>query len=257
MTKNLWDKEALFGKKEEIRGKYLSGLFHKAIDKGLELLPKPEKTPIKLLKTDLWNEGVDYQKDVLGYIKDNNFIKFGTDISWEVLTSVKDKNILRTQSSIKALPYLSNSLDILFDFSTLDHVPHDQSKQVLTEYYRTLKPNGVIVIAIDAWGSLWKMYFWYLKNIRKMKVSVFSESNIQNQFIYKPKNILKDLMGAGFKIKKEYSIDCFGWSWNRLTKPLWNKLFTPNPDWLINFEFSGISKHLKIFAKQYVIVAQK
>lgn len=251
----LWDREALSNRKEELRGDYLAGLFHRAIEEALILLPADTRN-IKLLKTDLWNEGVDSSKDVLGYFEKRQISLFGIDVSAEVLRAVHSSRIHKAQAVISHIPYKDGTFDIVADLSTIDHVPENMIPHVLKEYKRILKPNGVVVIAFDAWGFFWRMYFSYLKHIRKMPVGVFPGTDIQNQFIYPPKVIRKYMLGLEFSLIKEFSIDWFGWTWNRASAPLWNSIMRRHYRKLINMEYSSFSRHMKIFAKQYVFIAR-
>ena len=43
------------------------------------------------------------------------------------------------------LPFLDNSIDVVFNSAVLEHVPNP--KKVIDEIYRVLKPNGVIFTA--------------------------------------------------------------------------------------------------------------
>lgn len=252
----LWDREALSDRKEEIRGNYLAGLFHRAINEALVLMPKDMRN-IKLLKTDLWNEGVDSSKDVLGYFEKKQISLFGIDVSVEVLRAVHSSRIHKAQAVISHIPYKDGTFDIVADLSTIDHVPEKTIPYVLGEYKRILKPGGIAVIAFDAWGFFWRAYFSYLKHIRKIKVGVFPETDIQNQYIYQPKVIGRHMLDLGFALVKEFSIDWFGWTYNRITIPLWSYTMRHHYQQLINMEYSLFSKHMKVFAKQYVFIARR
>jgi hypothetical protein len=80
MSRVLWEKEARTGKKEEARGAYLSGLFIEAVDRGLRRLSTNAAAP-RILKTDLWNEGTDFEKNVLGHYAGIEYSLFGVDIA--------------------------------------------------------------------------------------------------------------------------------------------------------------------------------
>ncbi len=251
-----WDKEALSGKKEEVRGEYLSELFLKAIDKGLGYLPQ-DKHALRMLKTDLWNEGADFKKNILGNYTNNGFKLYGIDLSWEVLKAVKINTVFKAQANISKMPFADSVFDAILDLSTIDHVPQGISGSVLGEYERILRPGGMLIIAFDAWGLIWRLYFSYLKNIKGLSIGVFTGTKIVNQYIYKPCCMVKKLSFLGFDILGEYSIDWFGWSWNRLTAPFWKNLTEEGYRRLVNIEYSFISKYMKALAKQYVILARK
>lgn len=253
--KKFWDKEALSGKKEEVRGTYLSALFLKAVNKGLSYLPE-YKYDLNVLKTDLWNEGVDFKKNILGNYAGRGFNLFGIDLSWEVIKSVREISVLRAQASIAAVPFRDNVFDAVLDLSTIDHVPHKMSESVLAEYKRILKPEGVLIIAFDAWGLIWRLYFAYLKRIKGLDIGVFPDTDIVNQYIYNPGYMTNKLSSLGFKLLNGYSIDWLGWSWNRATINFWRNLSESGYKFLLSWEYSRISKYMKAFAKQYVIIAR-
>ena len=157
-VKSNWDKEANFGLKENTRGNYLSGLFIKAIDIGIGYLPR-EKEKISLLKTDLWNEGADFKKNVLGNYANEKFNLFGIDLSTEVIKALKVGAVKPVQANISALPFKVSSMDILLDLSTIDHLPFSATENVINQYRRALKPEGILILVFDSWGLFWKLYF--------------------------------------------------------------------------------------------------
>ena len=64
-------------------------------------------------------------------------------------------------------------------------------------------------------------------------------------------------MKNGFSIKEEFCIDYTGWTWNRCTKPIWEKHGTWIHKKVMCLEYSTFSKYLRPFAKQYVVIAKK
>ncbi len=256
MSRRLWEKEARTGRKEENRGAYLSGLFLEAVNRGIGYLKCDGRKP-NILKTDLWNEGADFQKNVLGHYTGGGFNLYGVDIAADVIKAVKVPGIHKTQAELLRLPFRNGAFDMVLDLSTIDHVPHDRAPQVVREYRRILAHNGIVVMAVDAWGSVWRAYYAYQKHIRHMEVGVFPGTDIPNQYIYRPQSVLALLRKQGFRILQEHSIDWFGWSWNRCTIGFWRHIMQRRYRQLIKLEYSSVSKYMKPLAKQYVIIARK
>ncbi|MCG8430363.1 MAG: class I SAM-dependent methyltransferase [Candidatus Omnitrophica bacterium] len=255
MNRQLWEKEAREGKKECERGEYLSGLFREALNRGItHLVPAPRRW--SLLKTDLWNEGVDSRKDVLGHYAGGGFSLYGVDIAADVIRAVAEPSIRSAQAALGALPFKRGSFDMLLDLSTLDHIPHAASAGVIADYRRILKKDGVLVMAVDSWGFFWRLYYLYQRRLRRMEVGVFPGTDIPNQYRYQPKALCSLLTKQGFAVCEEYCIDWFGWSWNRLTLRMWRHLMRHHYRGLIRWEYSRWSKYMKAFAKQYVIIAR-
>lgn len=95
------------------------------------------------LKTDCYNECID--NPVLPYIKGDvkclELIKERAEYAKR-----KFPNISIRQGDLTKCPYKDNSIDLILDFSTIDHIP--DFKKCLDEYQRILAPHGVFVIVV-------------------------------------------------------------------------------------------------------------
>lgn len=255
MSRKLWEREARTGRKEEARGPYLSGLFIEAVDRGMMHLDRGTDIP-RILKTDLWNEGADFQKNVLGHYAGGRFRLYGIDLAGDVVRAVKVPEIQRTQGELLHLPFRSGTFDMVLDISTIDHVPHASASKVLDGYGRILRDRGILVMVVDAWGFAWRAYYAYQKRVRGKEVGVFPGTDIPNQYIYRPVSMHELLKTSGFQVLEQYSIDWFGWSWNRVTIGFWRWMMKRYRS-LIRMEYCALSRHMKPFAKQYVFIARK
>lgn len=105
----------------------------------------------KVLKIDLWNEGVEISRDILGNL--SNVETFGFDLSKNVCFNAKArlKKAGIVQATCQNIPYASDEFDLLLDLSTIDHIPFHKTRQVFEEYYRVLKPKGLLAVAF--WQS--------------------------------------------------------------------------------------------------------
>jgi SAM-dependent methyltransferase len=267
----LWSKAAENPETEKVRGKFLTKLFLIPIDKGLAYLKKKRKIvtedgntekkdeKIKFLKVDLWNEGVDFQRNILKhYDKEENDL-YGIDIAFRTCTLAKkhEKNIKISNGTINQFAFKDASFDILLDMSTSDHVPPEDIQKVLDEYCRVLKKDGVLILIFDWWGIVWYIYMYYLEEIRGHGDYFFKDTKIKSRYIHPIKLMKQATEKSGLKIKDEYCIDYTGCMWNRLTRPFWEWLPQKGYDAIHALEYSKISKYLRPFAKQYVIIAQK
>lgn len=219
-----------------------------AVEKALNYLSLKNK--IRLLKTDLWNEGIETSRDILGVLENNSQIElYGIDISSEVLQAAQ-KRLKRTQiiqGDIRCLPFPDQFFDIIIDLSTIDHLPERYVPQVLQEYYRVLKNKGVLLIIF--------CYNSFLVRISKM-LKFKQEDGYQYYFHLKK---TKSLVEKQFIIKENYVIGLlkslpWGFFLKRLPKKvsrftcmLFNKLEY--------FKYSHIL--LKPFGELYVIICTK
>ncbi len=175
----------------------------------------------KILKVDLWNEGVETSRDILGNLR--NVESFGFDFSKTVCRLAKQRlhDTAVTQATCRKLPFASQKFDLLLDLSTIDHIPFSKTKEIFEEYYRVLKPKGMLAIA-----------FWQSNIATKYFLHVDPE-----QLYFDSKKVAYSLEEIGFKIVDSYNIgalltiiDCNFWLgqflfW-RLKTAFEDKLFT-------------------------------
>lgn len=251
-----WDFEAENPTTERVRGYYLTKLFTTALNKGLKLIES--KKNIKILKVDLWNEGIDLERNILKHYRDKNYNLYGIDISYKVCKSaLKNQSNIRTSvGSITDVAFKNHSFDLIFDPSTSDHLPPKEIPHIIEEYSRCLKSEGILVLVFDWQGFFWKYYMKYLQIRYPDNNNEFSKGGIKKRYIHQIQ-LMKKEINKHFRIKREYCIDYTGWTWNRFTRPFWEALPKLAYKALINIEFSRISKFMKPLAKQYVIIAHK
>jgi len=266
----LWDKAAENPQTEKVRGYYLTRLFlipiekarkyntqEKDIEKGSP--PKKENKNIRILKVDLWNEGVDFERNILRHLRDNENKLYGIDISLRTCTLAKEHTpgIEVSNGTIDALAFKDGSFDMLLDLSTLDHLPKEKLDTIIAEYNRVLSPNGTFVLVFDWWGLIWYVYMFYLERVRGHGDYFFKNTTTPSRYIHPIRLMKRIITEHGFTIKEEYCLDYTGWMWNRITKPFWDKVTKNGYEKILRLEYSKISKYLKPFAKQYAIIAQK
>lgn len=149
LSSNFWDKQASTKKQFDIelvdKTRFVADYFNEVCLRLLrEFVGNFEKATV--LKTDLWNESVSIEREVLGYFKSS--CQVGTDISGVVCKCAYDRNraLFVSQSDVRNLPFKDGCFDVILDISTIDHVCEDDAIKVLAEYSRLLSVGGVLFL---------------------------------------------------------------------------------------------------------------
>lgn len=219
---------------------------------GLKQLPW-DKTVISILKTDLWTEGVVRSREVLNHAvelaEDKGFYvdAYGMDISKEICERAVHLGVRANirQGDIRCLPYLDRFFNIILDVSTIDHMPFSDAKIALGEYYRCLKPDGVLVLMfahdsgrIDREGD---------------------PNKLVDYFPFRIMDVKRELEGDRYKIKGEYAVHFLNIYPMSRPMALGMKLGFAKAIAAVfgTFEFTPLSKILKKYAPMYVMIAVK
>jgi len=141
-----------------------------------------------ILKTDLWNEIVDKNKD---FTEDMNntfspesiiYVEKNEEFCKKFLC---DKNCEVVNSSISDIPLNSESIDLILDISTSDHLEEEDFKRAISEYSRILKLNKHMIVLHNSYNYI-PFYFVrkYLKkfDIYPRKAESIEEILIENKF---------------------------------------------------------------------------
>jgi SAM-dependent methyltransferase len=94
------------------------------------------------------------------------------------------------QATCQNLPFASEKFDLLLDLSTIDHVPFSGVSEIFSEYYRVLKPKGLLAIA-----------FWQSNFVTKYFYNIPSE-----QLMFDSKKVAAELKNNNFDIINSYDI---------------------------------------------------
>ena len=176
---------------------------------------------LRVLKVDLWNEGVETSRDILSHLAD--FDTVGFDLSKTICHLAKDRlyNTGIAQATCQNMPFAREKFDLILDLSTIDHIPFSKTEEIFKEYYRVLKPKGLLAIA-----------FWQSNTATKYFLHIDPE-----QLYFDSKKVANSLQTIGFKIVDSHNIgalltliDCNFWLgqfifW-RLKAAFEDKLFT-------------------------------
>jgi SAM-dependent methyltransferase len=55
------------------------------------------------------------------------------------------------RASVSELPFADSTFDLITSFDVLQHVPEQQDAQAITEFYRVLRPGGILFIRVAAY----------------------------------------------------------------------------------------------------------
>lgn len=198
--------------------------------------------PSVILKTDLWNEGIE---PISGNLEDlirkyNGLGIYGIDISRCVCSEAykRLRQVRIVEADIRAIPFKDDAFDTVLDISTCDHLSFAELPACLKEYRRVLKNDGRLIVVFN-------------------NCSLYSQvrGNIQpSRFRWAfPKSSAKKVFCRYFDIIFERSIDLVGWF------PFSYRIIRHFP-WLLKFikkvETSGVSKNLDILSQSYMLIGE-
>lgn len=221
-----------------------------------------EGKTIKVLKTDLWNEGIECATDVISMINNisnRKILFYGMDISHYV--AAKAVNRLRyisaVQSSITHIPFRSSFFDAIFDLSTIDHVSHKYRKNIIKEYFRCLKPKGILLLIADT-SNIYSRLAKTLPSKRISKLLAHSEDSLPEY-----PSIMRARVKEYFNIVQE---GCVGLAYpvlkflfsgrkSRVFKTLLNRIYVYKV--LYSVGSSGILRKMSFLCRQYFLICRR
>jgi SAM-dependent methyltransferase len=200
------------------------------------------------LKTDLWNEGVETNRCVVGTLEERyDFLSMvGIDISRPNCQQAKDR-LRRTDiinADIRALPFARENFDMIFDVSTIDHVPPTEAQEVLDEYWRVLKKSGMFLVI-----------FWYAGGLLSLSHKLHKPSEFERApyRYYFPVKAIEASMRGFQLLDKFWMLGWGGGAVSRTGKSGGRKLY----GLYLRLAYSRFSPLFKPFGGMCVIVAKK
>lgn len=206
-----------------------------------------------VLKTDLWNEGVERDRDLAVYVRkaSGEATLVGIDISRTVCEYANEANqsgIEIVRSTLLSAPFQAK-FDFIMDVSTVDHIPERMRTSWIRNESSLLNDNGILMISFDSRLNLACELFHRLFT-RKL----------YPEWTLLPAHVRLQLSREGFKILEEHAIFTLGLffgthrPWFPLSRLLSRRAFL---NIMKRIELSRNSKLLSFLAPQYVIVAMK
>jgi len=207
----------------------------------------------RILKTDLWNEGVEDGRSLASYAQTegNGSGPVCIDISRYVCESANKLNnsdFQPIQATLLAPPFRS-AFDLILDVSTVDHMPKNLRTAWISSEASLLKPDGVLLISFDCRLNL----------ANELYHRLFTR-NVYPEWTLAPSEVRAQLKALGFSMIREHAIFIAGFFWgtHRPFFPLAGVLRHKRVFKLLkDTELSNRSRWLSFVAPQYVIVARK
>lgn len=228
------------------------------------LRPTSRRERLLLLKSDLWNEGVDNSSghicDFLGEGRRTVEI-VGIDVSPLICNSAKEKmgneELMVACADVRKLPFRGETFDAILDVSTLDHIPPTHIGAVINEYEGALKEGGILTLIFDLKTFWWHRYLQRIFNRLRCKET----KRFKFSWRLSPDWIKGKLGESGFTILNELPLGILSLS------PFFLKTLQRNlaggvvPKFLNNsvrsVKLTKASKYLFPLSSQYLFVARK
>ena len=110
----------------------------------------------------------------------------GIDMSDEALKFAKERGVKVQKASVMKLPFKDNSFDVITSIDVLYHKAVPDDAKALKELYRVLKPNGIVILRLQA-------IHWLTNSHDKV---------VHSKKRYSKREVLKKLIESGFHIEK-------------------------------------------------------
>lgn len=141
-------------------------------------VPLLKKRRVKILETGCGTGLLAKKLKRFGYVK-------AIDIHPQAIRFAKIRGIKATKASVNKIPYKTNSFDLVTNIDVLYH-KRVNDKKALREFFRVLKPKGVLLIRVP--GNKWLF--------RK------SDSYVHTRERYGINELKQKLQDAGFVVEK-------------------------------------------------------
>ena len=254
----VWDQAAAYfrqryatnsQKRFEFKDLAFRKVYSELIEQTIRLLPVHPS----VLKTDLWNEGVEDGRSLADHVglRDSDLGPVCTDISRYVCESasrLRTSNFQLIRATMLAPPFRA-AFDLVLDVSTVDHMPERLRRVWFSSEAFVLKPGGRLLISFDC-----------RLNLLNELYHRFFTRKLYPEWTLVPSEVRAQLKERGFVIIREHAIFIAGFFWgtHRPIFPLARLLRHKRIFKLLTgMELSKYSRWLSFVAPQYVIVARK
>jgi SAM-dependent methyltransferase len=174
--------------------------FVKGVEKGRQPSEWKGDGPLILLQTDLWTESVARSRQLLNGAlhlawEKGYFTTYSTTYAMDVsrvtcLMAASGTDAHIVQADIRGLPFQRETFDLIFDPSTIDHVPFEEAVGVLGQYSQCLRPGGIAVLIFSHQGG------------------TLQRDSGETYFVFSPSKVKAHLRQLGFETEGEYAICC-------------------------------------------------
>jgi ubiquinone/menaquinone biosynthesis C-methylase UbiE len=142
--------------------------------------------------------GCGNQNLLLNQVK--HIIARGVGIDSHLDNVAADNNISYLQHEfLKKLPLKENSFDVITMLAVYEHIPLDKTADLLTEFYRVLKQNGILIMTVPAPFSRPILEFL------AFNIKVISSTQIaDHKKYYTRKCLIRDLRASKFELSEHH-----------------------------------------------------
>jgi SAM-dependent methyltransferase len=77
---------------------------------------------------------------------------YGIDLGTYMLNKASKRklnNAILIEGSVENLPFKDETIDLIFNIYVFEHIPYNRSLKALNEFYRVLKPKGLLLIVTE------------------------------------------------------------------------------------------------------------
>jgi SAM-dependent methyltransferase len=191
LSVKFWNTQAFHKKRSTtFTATYFNASCKSAISKITHLIALNENS--KVLKTDLWNESVAPEREVLKYFSKQATV-YGMDLGAIQCGKAHKRlvNLSAAQGDIRNIPFANKTFDAILDVSTIDHVTEPEAQQVIAEYSRLLCDGGVLLL-IYAQNQPFASQYW--------------NRQFEGMYLLNPKTINKSL-NETFEVIEDRPLD--------------------------------------------------
>ena len=206
-----------------------------------------------ILKTDLWNEGIEVGRDLASGIctMKTQLQLVGTDVSTYVCKSalVATDGLFDVVRATTLLPPFREVFDMIVDPSTVDHMPSRLRDIWIRAESSLLKENGILLISFDNKLNMFTELYHRLFTRKQYPEWTMTPSEV--------KGLLTRL---GFRVIREHALFVPGlfFGTHRPWFPLSRSLTRGTVfEFVKRIELSARSRFISFLAPQYVIAARK
>lgn len=112
--------------------------------------------------------------------------------------------------NITKLEFKDNSVDLIYASHVLEYFDREESEQVLTEWNRVLKPNGILRVAVPDFETMTNLYNKHKVQLNDIIGPLYGKMKMGNKTIYHKTtydfSTLKDiLVDIGYKDVRLYN----------------------------------------------------
>jgi len=228
------------------------------------LRPASRNGKLLLLKSDLWNEGIDHiSGDIFDFLgkRESTVEVVGIDVSQVICDSARRRKhngeLMIACADVGKLPFGDEVFDIIFDVSALDHIPPSHIPSVINELHRALKVGGILALIFDS------VTFWWCNPLRKAFNRLRYKETSEFKFWWRlsPEWIEGKLRANGFAILNGIPLGILSLSplflhvWQ--SSPVEKVAAKPSCDSTKSVTFSKALRYLLPFSSQYLYVSRK